>query len=93
MTMSKLNLRVILAVLISLGVIFAVYTTVQSASLNAGAEKVGSHSVSGVMTNFNHDRFTVAEQEAYQAQLEAYKESAKGSGHECESESFNSPID
>jgi hypothetical protein len=93
MTMSKLNFRVILAVLISLAVIFAVYTTVQSASLNASAEKVGSHSVSGLMTNFNHDRFTVAEQEAYQAERDALNNSNKGSGHGCDRESFNSPID
>jgi hypothetical protein len=93
MTMSKLNIRVILAVLISLGVIFAIYTTVQSASLNTGADKVGSHSVSGAMTNFNHDRFTVAEQEAYQAELEAFNKSSTGSGRGCEHESFNSPLD
>ena len=92
MTMSRLNFRVILAVLISLAVIFAIYTTVQSASLSAAAEKVGSHSVSGAMTNFNHDRLTVAEQEAYQAQLEAFNDSKKGSGHGCESRSL-SPLD
>lgn len=92
--MSKLTARVVLSVLISLGVIFAIYTTVQSASLDFAAEKVGSHSVSGVLTNFNHDRFTVAEQEAYQSELDSFKSDSKsGSGHGCESESFNSPID
>ena len=89
--MSKLNVRLVLSVLISLGVIFAVYTTVQSASLNAAAEKVGSHSVSGMMTNFNHDRLTVSEQEAYQAQLESYNNSK--SGHDCGGEARYSPID
>jgi ABC-type xylose transport system substrate-binding protein len=93
MTMSRLNFRVILAVLISLAVIFAVYTTVQSASLSAAAEKVGSHSVSGAMTNFNHDRFTVAEQEAFKSELESYNKSSTGRGHGCEDEAFNSPID
>jgi hypothetical protein len=90
--MSKLNVRVILSVLISLGVIFAVYTTVQSASFNAASEKVGSHSVSGLMTNFNHDRFTVAEQEAYQSQIQEKSNSEKGSGRGCESEAYN-PLD
>ena len=91
--MSKLTVRVVLSVLISLGVIFAIYTTVQSASLNVVADKLGAHSVSGVMTNFNHDRFTVAEQEALQSELESFKSPKSGSGHGCESESFNSPID
>jgi len=91
--MSKLNIRVILSVLISLGVIFAIYTTVQGASANVVADKMGSHSVSGIMTNFNHDRFTAAEQETYQSELDALNNSKTGSGHGCESESFNSPID
>ena len=93
MTMSKLNIRIILAVLISLGVIFAVVTTAQSASLNSTSEKVGSHAVNGIVTNFNHDRLTVVEQDAYQAELDAYNRAASGSGHGCDSQSFNSPID
>lgn len=90
--MSKLTVRVFLSVLISLGVIFAIYTTVQSASLNFAAEKVGSHSVSGAMTNFNHDRLSVVEQEAYQAQLEVYHDSKTGSGRDCGYKSL-SPLD
>jgi len=90
--MSKLNVRVVLSVLISLGVIFAVYTTVLGASFNSASEKVGSHSVSGIMTNFNHDRFSVAEQEALQTEMDAYN-NFQGSGHGCESEARNSPID
>jgi hypothetical protein len=93
-TMSKRNIRITLTVLISLGVILAVYTTVQGASFDfAAGQKVGSHNVSGALTNFNHDRLTVAEQEAYQNELDAYNNPAKGSGHGCESESFDSPID
>lgn len=91
--MSKLSVRVVLSVLLSLGVIFAIYTTVQSASLGAAVEKVGSHSVSGVMTNFNHDRFTIAEQEASQPELQPYDKSSNSQGHDCPSESSNSPID
>lgn len=88
--MSKLNIRVILSVLISLGVIFAVYTTVLGAPLSFVASQVGSHSVGGLMTNFNHDRLTVAEQDAYQFQL--YHSSNSGSGHGCDSQSL-SPLD
>lgn len=91
--MSKLTFRVVFSVLISLGVIFAIYTTVQSASLDIAAEKVGSHSVSGVLTNFNHDRYTVAEQEALKSDLETYNKSSTGRGHGCDDEAFNSPID
>lgn len=91
--MSRLNTRFVLSILISLGVIFAVFTTVQGASSNASAEKIGSHSVSGVMTNFNHDRFTVSEQEALQSELDSLNKSGSGSGHDCEREALNSPLD
>ena len=94
--MSKPVARVVLPVLISLVVIFAIFTTVQGASFNTVAEKLGAHSVSGVMTNFNHDRFTVAEQQAYQAELDALKNlnnSPAGKGHGCEDEAFSSPAD
>ncbi len=90
--MSKLNLRVLLSVLISLGVIFAVYTTVQGASLNFAAAQTGSHAVSGLMTNFNHDRLTLAEQGAYQAQFQPYNSSRSDSGHGCDSQAIN-PLD
>jgi len=90
--MSRINKRVILAVLISLGVIFAVFTSVQGASLNATESKVGSHAVSGAMVNLNHDRFTVSELDAYNAQLDSYNKSTNGGGHGgCESELRSSP--
>lgn len=90
--MSKLNIRLALSVLVSLVVILAVFTTVQGASLNAAASRVGSHQVSGMLTNFNHDRLTVAEQDAYQTQIQSYDRFSTGSGHDCGSQS-NSPID
>lgn len=90
--MSKPVARAVFSVLISLVVIFAIYTTVQSASVDLNADKMGSHEVSGAMTNFNHDRFTAAEQEQYQSQLDSYHDS-KGSGRGCSSEKYNSPID
>jgi hypothetical protein len=89
--MSRLNKRVILSVLISLGVIFAVFTSVQGASPEAAASKVGTHLVSGAQVNLNHDRFTSAELDAYNAQLDAYKDSMKGRGGGCESDYHSSP--
>jgi hypothetical protein len=77
--MSKLKIRIALSILISLGVIFAVATTVQGASLNAAADKVSSHSASGVMTNFTHDRL----QGLYQYEMDP--------GHDCGSD--YGPID
>ena len=91
--MSKLKIRIILSVVISLGVILAVVTTVQGASLHFAANRVGSHLVSGAMTNFNHDRLNVAERDAYQTQLDAYYSSAPGNGHDCGSQNFSSPDD
>lgn len=89
--MSRINKRVILAVLISLGVIFAVFTSVQGASPEMTASKVGSHAVSGAMVNLNHDRFTVSELDAYKAQLDSYNKSTGGKGGGCESELRSSP--
>ena len=91
--MSKLKIRIALAVLISLGVILAIVTTVQGASLHFASDRVGSHLVGGAMTNFNHDRLTVAEQDAYQAQLDAFNRSTMDPGHDWGSGSHNSPID
>ncbi|NJC96829.1 MAG: hypothetical protein FIB03_10920 [Anaerolineae bacterium] len=84
--MSKLTTRVVLSVLISLGIIFAIFTSVQGASSNAVDGKLGTHLVSGAMVNFNHDRFSVAEKAEYQAQIESYYAPSSGRGHGCESE-------
>lgn len=88
--MSRLNKRVILSVLISLGVILAVFTSVQGASPEAAASKVGTHLVSGAQVNLNHDRFTSAELDAYNAQLDAYNGS-KDKGGGCERDYHSSP--
>jgi hypothetical protein len=92
--MSKLTARVIFSVLISLGIVFAIYTSVQGASANRSESKAGSHLVSGAMVNLNHDRYTVAELQAYKAQLESSygaPDSSKGPG--CQSDVQNSPDD
>jgi hypothetical protein len=92
-TMSKLKIRIALSVLISLGVILAIVTTVQGASLHFASDRVGSHLVGGAMTNFNHDRLTAAELDAYQAELDAFNSSTLGPGHDCGSGSYDGPID
>ena len=83
--MPKLKIRIALAVLIGLGVIFAIATTVQGASLDSTADQVSSHSASGVVTNFNPGLLTITEKDAYQGE--------RGPGHDCGSESYNGPID
>jgi hypothetical protein len=84
--MPKLSTRTTLAVLIGLGVIFAIFASVQGAS--AGESRAGSHVVSGAMVNLNHDRFTASELETYKAELDAYYgDTNGGDGHRCESTS------
>ena len=91
--MPKLSTRTILAVLISLGVVLAIVTSVQGASISV-AGKVGSHLVNGAMVNFNHDRYTVSELETYNAQLDAYDNSFYHSGGGgCESDNRTNPND
>lgn len=91
--MSRLRTRVVLSVLISLGVILAIFTSVQGASSSVAGGKVGTHLVSGAMVNLNHDRFTAAELEAYNAQLETFDASSNGKGHGCESDFRDHPDD
>jgi len=86
--MSKMKVRIILSIVISLGVIFAVYTTVLGAPLNFFSERAASHSASGTLTTYNGA--IVTEREAYYSQLDAYNNSAIDDGHGCESKA---PID
>jgi hypothetical protein len=90
--MRKFSTRTTLTVLIVLGVVFAVFATVQGVS--AGRNRSGSHLVSGAMVNLNHDRFTASELSAYKAQLETYhSDSRDGDGHGCQSENQFNPND
>lgn len=87
--MSRLSTRVVLSVLISLGVILAIFSSVQGASLSS---EMGTRSVGGAMVNFNHDRFTVAEKAEYKSQLDSFYNSLEGGkGGGCESEQRDSP--
>jgi hypothetical protein len=78
--MSKPIARVVLVSLIGLVLIVAAYLTVQGAFAKAETKSVGAqaHVVSGLQTNFNHDRSTVSELEALQMQSQP---SQPGTGH------------
>jgi hypothetical protein len=95
--MSKPIARVVLISLISLVLIAATYMTVQGSFAKAGTKTVGaqSHVVSGLQTNFNHDRSTVSELEALQLQSDPASQSGNGrhEGGGCGSEKQTSPID
>jgi len=89
-TMSKLKIRIIVSVLLGLGVIFAVYTTVLGAPLDLFSEKAEAHSASEMMATYNGSIMT--ERDAYYAELDAYNNARAGDGHGCESQ-YNGPID
>ena len=54
--MSKPIARIVASVVISLGVLIGIYTSVQGASLSARQDRSGSHLVSGSMVNLDHYR-------------------------------------
>jgi hypothetical protein len=85
--MSK-SVRIVLSVLISLGVIVGLYTSVKGASLALVSDRMGTHLVGGVKTNFNHQRLTSEARQSYEAQLESYYNHAGKGG--CERDSYNS---
>jgi hypothetical protein len=94
--MSKPTARVVLVTLIGIVLIAAVYVTVQGAFAKAESTGVQSHNVSGLQTNFNHDRSTVAEVQALQAQNETFSEPGAGrnqGGGGCEHEAQSAPLD
>lgn len=90
--MPKLSTRKVLAVFISLGVVLAIFTSVQGVS--ASRSEIGSHLVSGAMVNLNHDRYTISELETYQSQLDTYYGDPRGDGgHDCQSKNQPNPND
>lgn len=91
--MSKPTARVILVTLIGLVLIAATYLTVQGVFAKAATAGAQAHTVSGVQTNFNHDRSNVAELQAIQVQSDPYSQPDQGRGHGCESEMQTSPLD
>ncbi|HEX6034059.1 MAG TPA: hypothetical protein VFY83_06470 [Anaerolineales bacterium] len=91
--MSKPIARVVLISLVSLLLIAAAYMTVQGAFAKAETKSTGAqaHVVSGLQTNFNHDRSTVSELEALQSQSQPSQ--SKMGGHDCESDRQTVPLD
>ena len=93
--MSKPIARVVLVSLVSLLLIAAAYMTVQGAFAKTETVGAQAHVVSGLQTNFNHDRSSVSELEALQPQ----RDMQSGSGHQknggggCESERQAVPLD
>ena len=93
--MSKPTARVVLVSVIAVLLIAATYMTVQGAFAKAESAGAQSHVVSGLQTNFNHDRSTPAELQAIQAQ-QNFSEPGSGKhqgGGGCESEMRTSPLD
>ena len=95
--MSKPVARVVLISLISLLLIAAAYMTVQGAFAKAETKSAGAqaHVVSGLQTNFNHDRSTVSEVEALQSQSQPSQPGTgrNGNGGGCEHEGQTAPLD
>ena len=93
--MSKPIARVVLISLISLILIAATYMTVQGSFAKAETRTTGAqaHVVSGLQTNFNHDRSTVSELEALQSAPSSQEGAGRHQGGGCESENRTSPID
>jgi hypothetical protein len=95
--MSKPIARVVIVSLVSLALIAAAYMTVQGAVAKEETKSAGAqaHVVSGLQTNFNHDRSTVSELDALQTQSDPSSQpgSGKHEGGGCESEMQTSPLD
>ena len=96
--MSKPIARVALVSLISLVLIAATYMTVQGSFVKTDSSKaadVQAHQVSGLQTNFNHDRSTVSELEALQQQSVPSSSEPGAGRHQggCESENHSVPLD
>ena len=89
--------RVVLISVVSLLLIAAAYMTVQGAFAKAETKSVGaqSHAVSGLQTNFNHDRSTVSELEALQSQSQPSQPGTgkNGDGGGCDHERQSVPLD
>lgn len=89
--MSKLTIRVILSVLVSLGIILGVFMSVNAASANANGKSMGMYVLSGGLVNQLQPQ-TSSEQT--QPQDVAPYSGDKGEGHGgCESEKYNDPSD
>ena len=87
--MSKSTVRIVFSVVISLVLVTAIYTSVLGAS--NGAERSGTHLVSGARVKLDHYRLAVTDQSssAPSDSLSTFKEG----GHGCGAEQASSPDD
>ncbi|HXG24056.1 MAG TPA: hypothetical protein VNJ09_05820 [Chthonomonadales bacterium] len=92
MSRSKPVTRIALSVLISLGIIAGIYTSVQGSLLEAGVNAANVHVVNGLMTNLNHDRRSASELEKIEMQENLYSQPG-GRGHGCEADMRIDPSD
>ncbi len=78
--MSRPITRIVFSVLISLGVIVGIYTSVLGAS--PGSTRTGSHLVSGAMVNLDHYRLAKVDQGNFASydSLSTHKEGGHGCG-------------
>ena len=85
--MSKSVTRIVLSVLISLLVIAGISITVLGAPL--GADKAGSHLVSGAMVNLDHFRLSATDQSGFGANdsLSPQQEGGHGCGDDRQTSS------
>ncbi len=91
--MFKPTARVVLITLIGIVLIAATYVTVQGAFAKADSAGAQAHVVSGLQTNFNHDRSTAAELDALQVQSDTYSQPGAGGHGGCEDEMHSVPLD
>jgi len=92
MTVSKPVIRVAFFLLISLLLIAATYMTVQGAHLKTEINRAQAHVVSGLQTNFNHDRLSSAELQSLQTSNYAQPGASHHNGG-CHSDTHQVPQD
>jgi hypothetical protein len=85
--MSRIT-RIVLASLVSLGVILGIYTSVKGATFNVQRETAGAHQVSGIMVNLDHYRAAQSNLSSTSNQIHQ-----QGAGHDCNRDAQNSPQD
>jgi len=79
--MPKPTVRVIVSVLIALGIIAGVYTSVMGASPNAGVVRGQAHLTAGLMPDLGHQRDAVQKLQYYMPQTQP--------GHHCDDDGYN----
>jgi hypothetical protein len=91
--MFKLTTRLVLSVLISLGIIIAVFVSVKAASANLGERSLGMYVLGGGLVNQLQVQ-SASDEAQKQTPLQEFAPSGEeGDGHGCESENYVDPND